>query len=88
MKTTEPGLTWNQKCLAAITKDRKEAEIKYGVRIGQTEIFCSVCGKKWDFNGNNGCRGAVSHTDMLRKESKPTKPVKRIVEGKGRVRGG
>lgn len=79
---------WNQKCLASIARNRREAELKYGIRIGQTEIFCSVCGKKWDFSGKNGCKGALTHTDMVGKECKPRKPLKRIVEGKRRVNHG
>ena len=56
---------WNNQVLASIAKEKIEVEKKYGIRIGQTEIYCARCGKKWDFTGNNGCKGALAHLDML-----------------------
>lgn len=36
---------WNRICEASIRKQKKEAEARYGIRIGQTEIYCVKCGR-------------------------------------------
>jgi len=46
--------TWSERCLAAIEKERKEVESRYGIRLGRTEIFCATCGRPWVF-GTHEC---------------------------------
>ena len=41
---------WNRQCDESIRREKKEAEARYGIRIGQTEIYCARCGKSWGFN--------------------------------------
>jgi hypothetical protein len=43
---------WNTRCSNSILEERKEVETKYAVRIGQTEIYCSRCGKPWGYGGH------------------------------------
>jgi hypothetical protein len=68
-------MNWNDLCADSIRKDRIGAEAKYGIRIGQTEIYCVTCGKKWDFTGHNGCPGKIAHPHTLLADKHATKPV-------------
>jgi hypothetical protein len=45
---------WNTRCSNSIAKQKKEIEERYGIRIGQTEIYCSRCGKPWGY-GRHTC---------------------------------
>jgi hypothetical protein len=48
-------MLWNERCLESIKKEKKEIEQRYGIRIGQTEIYCSGCGKSWGY-GKHTCQ--------------------------------
>lgn len=37
--------SWSSRCAESIKREKLEAEKKYGIRIGQTEIYCARCGK-------------------------------------------
>ena len=45
-------LTWNARSAESIRKEKAEAEKRYGIRIGQTELYCAKCGRRWDFGGH------------------------------------
>jgi len=36
---------WNSICLDSIKKEKAEIEKRYGIRFGQTEIYCARCGR-------------------------------------------
>jgi hypothetical protein len=36
---------WNKRCEASIKKEKAEAEARYGIKFGQTEIYCANCGR-------------------------------------------
>lgn len=38
---------WSRRCEESIRKEKREVEKRYGIRIGQTEIYCARCGKVW-----------------------------------------
>ncbi|MGA2464667.1 MAG: hypothetical protein ABSH06_09990 [Thermodesulfobacteriota bacterium] len=38
-------LSWSEVCLETIRQEKREAEIRYGIKIGLTEIRCAKCGK-------------------------------------------
>lgn len=46
------GETWNQHCLKSIQRERAEVEKRYGIKIGQTDIYCAKCGRPWGFGGH------------------------------------
>jgi hypothetical protein len=46
---------WNRKCEESMRKERQEVEKRYGIRIGQTELYCLRCGRSWGF-GKHLCR--------------------------------
>ena len=48
-------MTWSERCQESIKKQKKEIESRYGIRIGQTELYCVRCGKSWGF-GRHGCQ--------------------------------
>jgi hypothetical protein len=73
-------MTWNERCLAFIKREKAEIEKKYGILIGQTEIFCATCGKKWDHTGNNGCKGRVAHITILPGKERPRMPPEEHTE--------
>jgi hypothetical protein len=66
--------SWSSRCAESIRREKLEAEKKYGIRIGQTEIYCARCGKPWGF-GNHTCMDL--RLEKLREEKK-----KRISERK------
>lgn len=72
---------WNRKVEESIRREKREAELRYGIKIGQTEIYCARCGKKWDFTGNNGCKGALAHLDMLPEEISSPGPLFEAISG-------
>ena len=43
----QSNMNWNDRCKESIRKERLEIEAKYNIRFGQTEIYCSACGKSW-----------------------------------------
>jgi hypothetical protein len=43
---------WSSRCPDSIRKDKREIENKYGIRVGQTEIYCARCGRPWGFGGH------------------------------------
>lgn len=67
-------MSWDERCLESIRKDKKEIEARYGIRIGQTEVYCARCGKPWGF-GRHSCQ------DMRLEKLKEAKKVKRGVLG-------
>jgi hypothetical protein len=69
---------WDNRCLESIRKEKKEAEVRYSVTFGQTEIYCSRCGRS-SVPGNHECRDLrferLSKTRLLKSgESKTEKP--------------
>jgi hypothetical protein len=48
-------MSWSERCQESIKKQKKEIEHRYGIRIGQTEVYCSRCGKSWGY-GKHGCQ--------------------------------
>jgi len=48
-------MSWDERCLKSIEKEKKEIEARYGIRIGQTEVYCVRCGKPWGF-GKHTCQ--------------------------------
>ena len=51
----ECGQSWSSRCAEAIRRERSEVEKRYGIRIGQTEIYCARCDKPcWP--GNHICQ--------------------------------
>jgi hypothetical protein len=43
---------WNRRIQASIKKEKVEVEVKYGIRIGQTEIYCVRCRRPWGYGGH------------------------------------
>ena len=37
--------SWNSRCIKSIQKEEAEIEKRYGIRFGQTEIYCIRCGR-------------------------------------------
>jgi hypothetical protein len=66
--------SWSSRCAESIRREKLEAEKKYGIKIGQTDIYCARCGKSWGF-GNHTCMDL--RLEKLREEKK-----KRISERK------
>jgi hypothetical protein len=48
-------MEWNRRCEEAIRKEREGTEARYGIRFGQTEVYCLRCGKPWGF-GRHTCQ--------------------------------
>ena len=48
-------LSWGFRSSRAIKKEKGEIQSRYGIKIGQTEIFCSRCGAPWGF-GKHVCK--------------------------------
>lgn len=48
-------MNWNDRCREAIRRERQEVETRHGIRIGQTEIYCSRCGRSWGY-GKHTCQ--------------------------------
>jgi hypothetical protein len=46
---------WNSCCQQAIEKEKREAETRYGIGFGQTEVYCVRCGKPWGL-GKHTCQ--------------------------------
>lgn len=38
-------MNWNEKALASIRKQKTEIAKRYGIRFGQTQIYCLKCTK-------------------------------------------
>jgi hypothetical protein len=34
---------WSSRCQKSIVKDKKDAETRYGIKFGLTEIYCARC---------------------------------------------
>jgi len=43
---------WNRCCAESIRNEKRAIEEKYGIKLGQTEIYCARCGKPWRFGGH------------------------------------
>ncbi len=48
-------MNWNRRCAESIRRARKEVEQRYGIGIGQTEIYCASCSRPWGF-GKHLCQ--------------------------------
>jgi hypothetical protein len=59
--------SWSSRCAESIKREKREVEKKYGIRIGQTEIYCARCGESWGF-GNHICMDL--RLEKLREEKK------------------
>ena len=46
---------WNNRCDQSIRKEKMEAEARYGIRFGQTEVYCVRCGNSWGY-GKHTCQ--------------------------------
>ena len=40
---------WNARVSTSIKIEKRKIEKRHGIRIGQTEIRCAICGKPWPF---------------------------------------
>ena len=38
---------WNSACFASIRKEKAEVAKRYNIILGQTEIYCAKCEKRW-----------------------------------------
>ena len=47
--------SWNTRCQRAIDKEKREVEIRYGIRFGKTEIYCARCNRPWGY-GKHTCQ--------------------------------
>jgi len=45
---------WNEKVRVSLEREKAEVEERYRIKIGQTSITCSVCGRPWGF-GHREC---------------------------------
>lgn len=60
--------TWNDRVSRSLARDRTEVEVRYSIRIGQTEIYCARCGKLC-VPGHHTCAGGKSlASDRLPKQ--------------------
>jgi len=66
---------WDRRCEASIKKERAGAEARYGIRFGQTEIYCMGCGKSWGL-GNHTCQ------DIRLKRLNEAKSVRTPIPGR------
>ena len=62
-------MSWNERCLESIKKEKKEIESRYGIRIGQTEVYCFRCGKSWGY-GKHSCQDVRLEQLQAKKEAK------------------
>jgi len=46
--------SWASRCAESTNREKREIEKKYGIRIGQTDIYCARCNKPWGF-GSHTC---------------------------------
>jgi hypothetical protein len=60
---------WNRRIEASIKKEKAEVESKYGIRIGQTEIYCIRCGRPWGY-GNHICQDIRFEKLRMKKEKR------------------
>ena len=42
-------MKWNERCRESIRKEKKEIELRYEVKIGQTDIYCAKCRRPWGY---------------------------------------
>jgi len=47
----DSGESWIQRVSPSLRKEKQEIEKRYGIRIGQTEIYCARCDRPWGFGG-------------------------------------
>jgi hypothetical protein len=45
---------WSNRCQRSMDRGKREVEKKYGIRIGQTDLYCIRCGKSC-FPGRHVC---------------------------------
>jgi hypothetical protein len=74
---------WNKRCAESIRKEKTLVEAKYGIRIGQTEIYCARCGKPWGFGGHV-CQG-VRFQKLNAAKKKPLIKTPELVSNLKRV---
>ena len=48
--------SWNSLCADSIRRERAEIEKRYGIRFGQTEIYCVRCGRPVTNPLNHACQ--------------------------------
>jgi len=64
--------SWNTRCQRAIDKEKREVEIRYGIRFGKTEIYCARCNRPWGY-GKHTCQEVrlkeLHQTNKAKKES-------------------
>jgi hypothetical protein len=60
---------WSSRCVESTKKEKRMIEKKYGIRIGQTEIYCVRCGKAWGF-GNHTCQDIRLENLKIKKDEK------------------
>jgi hypothetical protein len=77
--------SWSSRCAESIKREKLEAEKKYGIRIGQTDIRCARCGQSWGF-GKHICQD-IRFKQLEEKEQKERETLKaRANDLLGRVR--
>ncbi len=69
---------WNVRCQQAVDKEKREAGVRYGIRFGQTEIYCARCGNSWGF-GKHICRDV--RLQRLQEAKKVRPPIPERVDG-------
>ena len=59
-------MNWNQRCAESIAKEKAEIAKRYNIRFGQTEIYCTRCGRPVANPENHTCQDI--RFERLRKE--------------------
>jgi hypothetical protein len=65
-KVDEPS--WFSRCAESIRKERVEAEKRYGIKIGQTDIYCARCGRPWGLGGHTCQDTRLKELQLQKKE--------------------
>ena len=60
---------WSVRCANFIKGERREVEKRYGIRFGQTEIYCNRCGKSWGL-GKHTCQDVRFEQLQAKNEAK------------------
>jgi hypothetical protein len=61
---------WNRRCLDSIRKEKTEVAKKYNIVFGQTEIYCSRCGRSVSNPGKHTCMDLRLEALKQRKQEK------------------
>lgn len=59
---------WNQRLRTSLDKERAETEKRYNIRMGQTDIDCARCARKWGL-GRHTCQD-IRFDQLQEKEEK------------------